>query len=53
MASDVQRVVLGLKYLHELWAGLLEAAIATYLLQQLMGLSSLAMLGLALGPSLF
>ncbi|KAG9251894.1 P-loop containing nucleoside triphosphate hydrolase protein [Emericellopsis atlantica] len=48
MASDVQRVVSGTKYLHEIWAGLLEAAIATYLLQQLMGLSSLAMLGLAL-----
>jgi hypothetical protein len=49
MVSDVQRIVTGLTFLHEVWAGLIETALATYLLQDLMGVSSLAMLGLALG----
>ncbi|KAI6361085.1 hypothetical protein MCOR25_006549 [Pyricularia grisea] len=48
MISDVQRIVGGLVYVHEMWAGVLETALATYLLQRVMGVSSVAMLGLAL-----
>ncbi|KAH9430121.1 hypothetical protein MCOR02_009841 [Pyricularia oryzae] len=48
MISDVQRIVGGLVYIHEVWAGVLETALATYLLQRVMGVSSVAMLGLAL-----
>ncbi|KAK2026621.1 hypothetical protein LX32DRAFT_729954 [Colletotrichum zoysiae] len=48
MISDTQRIVSGLAFIHELWAGILEIALATYLLQRIMGVSSVAMLGLAL-----
>uniref|UniRef100_L2FYZ1 ABC multidrug transporter n=1 Tax=Colletotrichum fructicola (strain Nara gc5) TaxID=1213859 RepID=L2FYZ1_COLFN len=48
MISDVQRIVSGLAFIHEVWAGILETALATYLLQRIMGVSSMAMLGLAL-----
>ncbi|KDN63555.1 putative canalicular multispecific organic anion transporter 1 [Colletotrichum sublineola] len=48
MISDAQRIVSGLAFIHELWAGILETALATYLLQRIMGISSVAMLGLAL-----
>ncbi|KAK1570181.1 canalicular multispecific organic anion transporter 1 [Colletotrichum navitas] len=48
MISDAQRIVSGLAFIHELWAGILETALATYLLQRIMGVSSMAMLGLAL-----
>ncbi|KAK2037259.1 canalicular multispecific organic anion transporter 1 [Colletotrichum somersetense] len=48
MISDTQRIVSGLAFIHELWAGILETALATYLLQRIMGVSSVAMLGLAL-----
>jgi ATP-binding cassette, subfamily C (CFTR/MRP), member 1 len=49
MISDVQRIVHGLSYMHEVWAGVLEAAFATWLLQRQWGPSCFTMLGLALG----
>lgn len=49
MISDVQQIVGGLIYVHEVWAGVLETALATYLLQRMMDVSSLAMLGLVVG----
>jgi len=49
MISDVQRISNGLAYAHEMWAGLVETAVAAYLLQRMVGLSALSMVGLAIG----
>lgn len=47
--NDAQRISTSLTYLHELWAGLLETGLATWLLWRQVGPSSLTVLGLALG----
>ncbi|KAJ5720496.1 uncharacterized protein N7483_008430 [Penicillium malachiteum] len=39
MGTDVERIVGSFRYLHELWASILEVAIAIYLLQRQIGLS--------------
>jgi hypothetical protein len=49
MISDVQRIDQGLRHIHEVWAGILETAFATWLLQQQWGPSCFTMIGLALG----
>ncbi|KAJ4417724.1 hypothetical protein N0V82_005998 [Gnomoniopsis sp. IMI 355080] len=46
MVSDVQQIVSGLVFIHEVWAGVMETALATYLLQRIMGVSSISMLAL-------
>ncbi|QGA20124.1 hypothetical protein EYB26_007825 [Talaromyces marneffei] len=46
--NDVQRISSSLTYLHELWAGLLETGLATWLLWRQVGPSCLTVLGLAL-----
>ena len=51
MISDMQQIVSGLTYLHEVWAGVLETALATYLLQRMMDISSMAMLALVVGEN--
>ena len=52
MVADVQRIATGLSYLHEIWATITEAAVFTYLLQDRVGTSSLAVVGLAIGTSI-
>lgn len=47
--NDAQRISTSLTYVHELWAGLLETGLATWLLWRQVGPSSLTVLGLALG----
>lgn len=37
MISDVQRIVGGIEYMYEVAAGVLEAALATYLLYRIVG----------------
>lgn len=49
MISDVQRIVGGVEYFYEVGAGLIEAALATYLLYRMVGISCVTILGLALG----
>ena len=49
MTNDVQRIVTSLAFMHEVWAGILEATLATWLLERQVGLSSLTMVALALG----
>jgi hypothetical protein len=51
MVADVQRIATGLSYFHDLWATVVEAAVFTYLLQNRVGTSSLAVVGLAIGMS--
>jgi hypothetical protein len=46
--NDAQRISTSLTYIHELWAGLLETGLATWLLWRQVGPSSLTVLGLAL-----
>ncbi|OKL57766.1 hypothetical protein UA08_06882 [Talaromyces atroroseus] len=46
--NDTQRISTSLTFMHEVWAGLLETALATWLLWRQIGPSSLTVLGLAL-----
>ncbi|KAI5839654.1 P-loop containing nucleoside triphosphate hydrolase protein, partial [Morchella snyderi] len=48
MSTDTERILSGLKYAHEPWANTLECILAIYLLTRQVGLSSLAMVALAL-----
>ncbi len=52
MIADVQRIMSALSFIHEIWAGPLETAIATWLLWRQVGPSSLTVLVLSLGSSL-
>lgn len=51
MTSDVQRIVSGTEFIHEIWAGAIETALATYLLYRIVGISCVTMPGLALGKA--
>lgn len=42
MSTDVQRVVDGLRFVHEFWANLLQICISTYLLERELGLACIA-----------
>lgn len=48
MIADAQRIMSALSWMHELWAGPLEAVLATWLLWRQVGVSSLTVLGLSL-----
>ncbi|POR33115.1 Canalicular multispecific organic anion transporter 1 [Tolypocladium paradoxum] len=52
MVSDVQRIMGGVEYIHEVWASPLETGLATYLLYRLIGISSLTILGFGLAYSM-
>jgi len=52
MSTDVERIVQGMKNLHEFWANFIQVAITTWLLQQQLGLACIAPLGIALGKLL-
>lgn len=49
MFSDTQRVMTAMNYFHELWAGVLDTAIATWLLYRKTGAASFAMLAVTIG----
>ena len=49
LGADIQRIVSGLQNFHEIWASLLDVAIATYLLQRELSLACLAPVVLVLG----
>jgi hypothetical protein len=48
MFSDIQRIMSSLIYVHELWAGIVETGLATWLLYRQIGVACFAMLGIAL-----
>ncbi|ATY65911.1 ATP-binding cassette [Cordyceps militaris] len=48
MFSDTQRVMTAMNYFHELWAGVLDTAIATWLLYRKTGVASFAMLAVTI-----
>jgi ATP-binding cassette subfamily C (CFTR/MRP) protein 1 len=49
MSADIDRIANGVKNIHELWFNVIEAGIATWLLQRQIGMACLAMVGLSLG----
>ncbi|KAK8143317.1 hypothetical protein G3M48_007447 [Beauveria asiatica] len=52
MFSDTQRVMTAMNYFHELWAGVLDTAIATWLLYRKTGVASFAMLAVTIVSSI-
>ena len=49
MIADVEGIVGSLKHLNEVWASLIETALAAWLLERQVGLASLSMIALVLG----
>lgn len=49
MSADVERIVVGLRSLHELWGCALDLGIALWLLYRQVGLAMLSLAGMALG----
>lgn len=48
MSTDIERIKMGLRYLHEVWASLLQAAIAGWMLYTRLGVVFVAPMGLVL-----
>lgn len=48
MFSDTQRIMNSLNYIHEVWAAILETAVATWLLYRQTGSASFAMLAVSI-----
>ncbi|KAF4634157.1 hypothetical protein G7Y89_g3952 [Cudoniella acicularis] len=48
MSADVERIVVGLRSLHEIWGGMLDLGLALWLLYHQVGLAMLSMAGMAL-----
>lgn len=51
MSTDVQRIVDGLKYIHEIWANVIQIAVATYLLEGELGYACVGPVSVAIGSS--
>ena len=51
MSTDVERIVMGLKMMHEFWANLIQVGIATWLLQRELGGACVAPIALTIGIS--
>jgi hypothetical protein len=49
MIADVEGIMGSVKHLNEVWASLVETALATWLLERQVGLASLSMIALVLG----
>lgn len=51
MSADVERIAVGLRSLHEVWANPIEVGVGIWLLQRQIGLASLAAAVIAGGKS--
>ena len=49
MSADIDRIAIGLKSIHELWANIVEVALGTWLLERQVGIACLPMIALCLG----
>ena len=49
MSADVERIILGLRSIHEFWASLIQVGIATYLLQREIGVACVAPIAISVG----
>lgn len=53
MSTDTQRIADGTKFVHEIWATVVEAGIAMFLLERQVGALAAAPLGIAIGKFFF
>lgn len=51
MSADIERIDMGWRTAHEIWANLVEIAIAIYLLERQLGIACVIPVGTALGKS--
>jgi hypothetical protein len=49
MSTDVERIVKGLREVHEMWANVIQVILATWLLGEQLGLACLAPIAIAAG----
>jgi len=49
MSTDLQQIVDGLKFVHELWANVIQIAVATWLLSREIGVACVSLLVVSLG----
>ena len=49
MSTDVERIINGLRLMHEFWANLIQVVIATYLLQRELGVACVAPIAVSIG----
>jgi ATP-binding cassette subfamily C (CFTR/MRP) protein 1 len=49
MSADLERICIGLRDIHEVWASLIELAVALWLLYRQMGLAVLTMTSFSVG----
>jgi ATP-binding cassette, subfamily C (CFTR/MRP), member 1 len=52
MSADVERIVLGMQSMHEIWSNPIEIGVAIYLLKRQLGLACLVPVGVAIGRHL-
>jgi ATP-binding cassette subfamily C (CFTR/MRP) protein 1 len=52
MSTDVERIINGLRLMHEFWANLIQVVIATYLLQREIGVACVAPIAISIGKYL-
>lgn len=51
MSADIERIDMGWRTAHEIWANLVEIGIAIYLLERQLGIACLVPVGTAIGTS--
>jgi hypothetical protein len=51
MSTDAESIVMGLQFMHEFWANLIQVGISTWLLQRELGVACVAPIVLSLGTS--
>lgn len=49
MSADIERIVLGMQSIHEIWSNPIEIGVAIYLLKRQLGLACLVPVGVAIG----
>jgi hypothetical protein len=48
MSTDVERIIFGLRFMHEFWANLIQVFIATWLLQRELGVACVAPIAISI-----
>jgi hypothetical protein len=53
MSTDVERIVLSMRVIHEIWANILQLGIGIFLLERQLGVAYVAPLVVSLGMSIY
>jgi hypothetical protein len=53
MSTDVERIVLSMQVIHEIWANILQLGIGIFLLERQLGVACVAPLVVSLGMSIY